>query len=387
MISKDQHLKMTITRRDLLKQFGTSVAASAIWEPDSRTPTPATDSPREPAVKYPVRLDRNENAYGPSPAAIAALQAGLREANLFPGKTDALVESLSKLHGVKNEQILLGAGSSEILRMAAVCYLFPGRKLILGTPTYDLLEHYAKPRRAEIVAVPLRKDHAHDLTAMLAKVDSESGLVYVANPNNPTATLTDRSEIEDFLKELPASVPVVLDEAYHEYAGGSGAYASFIGRIEDHKNLIVTRTFSKAHGLAGLRLGYAVGQASTLKQLALDRLEQGVNRMALLAGYAAVLDRKHIDTCVRKNQDARQEFINQVNARMLRVLDSHANFACLNVMGPAREVLEHYQKNNFVLPPEIPLMPNYVRVSLGTTEQMKEFWRVWDLQHRHPMAM
>ena len=378
---------MPINRRDLLKQFGSSVAACALREPAARTATPTVASAGEPSTKHPLRLDRNENAYGPSAAAVAAIQAGSRDASLFPGTTDALVESLAKLHGVKNEQILIGAGSGEILRMAAAANLSPGRTLILGTPTYEVVEHYARPRGAKIEAVPLRKDHAHDLKSMLAKADSDTGLVYLANPNNPTGTLTERSEIEGFLREWPSSVHVVLDEAYHEYAGESGAYASFIGHIERHKNLVVTRTFSKTYGLAGLRLGYAVAQASTLKRLALERLEQGVNRMALLAGAAALADRNHIASCIRQNQDARQEFINQVNARMLRVLDSHANFACLNVMGPALEIIEHYRKNNVILPPEIPLMPNYVRVSLGTADQMKEFWRVWDLQHRHPMAM
>jgi len=379
--------QMTISRRDLLRQFGSSVATGAFLATRSEKSAPDIAWTQDDTATQALRLDRNENAYGPSAAAIAAIQAASRDAHLFPGAPDALIESLAKLHGVKNDQILLGAGSSEIFRMAAAAYLSAGRNIVLSRPTYEVMEHYARPRTAEVIGVPLRKDHSHDLAAMLGRIGSKTRLVYIANPNNPTATLTDKREIEDFLKELPRSVPVVLDEAYHEYAGGSGAYASFVEHAVRRENLIVSRTFSKAYGLAGLRLGYAVGEASTLKRLAAERLEQSVSRFALLAGQAALLDQSHIATCVHQNQESRQEFINQVNARMLRLLDPHCNFACLNVMSPAGAVIDHYRKHNVVLPPEIPLMPNYVRVSLGTVEQMKEFWRVWDLQHRHPMAM
>ena len=180
---------------------------------------------------------------------------------------------------------------------------------------------------------------------------------------------------------------MVIDEAYHQYAGGSGAYMSFIDRPSDNPRVIVTRTFSSAYGLAGARVGYAVTSPSAVEKMVREALPFALNRAGMFAASTALADREHIESCTNRNFNDRQEFMNQVNARMLRALDSHSNFVCLNVMRPAVEISEHYRKNNFVLPPLIPSMPNYLRISLGTPEEMREFWRVWDLLGSHPMSM
>jgi histidinol-phosphate aminotransferase len=151
--------------------------------------------------------------------------------------------------------------------------------------------------------------------------------------------------------------------------------------------VIVTRTFSTSYGLAGARVGYGVASTTVAAKLVSESLPFATNRAGISAAIAALADQQHIETCAKRNFDDRQEFMNQVNARMLRALDSHANFVCLNVMRPAKEILEHYQKNDFVLPPTIPTMPTYLRISLGSPEEMIEFWRVWDLLGSHPMSM
>ena len=381
--------RMAIKRRNFLRQLTSGVAASALLVDRFGASPEGSEEGRSGSGQRPLLLDRNENAYGAGPEVLAAVRSRLHEMNRFPAEADkVLSEELAKFHHKQPEQILIGAGSNAILQMAAAAYLGPERKLLLGTPSYGALEYYARARGAQVKAVQLRKDYSHDLEAMLAKVDSSIGLVYLCNPNNPTATLTERSEIDRFLEKLPESVPVVIDEAYHEYAGGSGAYASLIDRPpKPRPGAIVLRTFSKIYGLAGLRLGYAITESDTAERLASTRPLFAVNRLALAAGVAALRDREHVRDCVRRNQDDRQEFVNQVNARMLRVLDCHANFACLNVMRPAREILKHYHKHGVRLGPEILSMPNYVRVSFGKPEEMKEFWKVWDLLGAHPMAM
>ena len=250
-----------------------------------------------------------------------------------------------------------------------------------------MLAACARSTGAEVVAIPLRKDHEHDLDAMLESADENTGVVYICNPNNPTGTLTNRHSLEKCIRTLPESVLVILDEAYYQYAGTSRAYASAIAYRKQRENLVVARTFSKVYGLAGLRLGFAVGSPSVLARLAAQKLMLGPNELALVAGTAALQDSSHVARCVRQNQNDRQEFVNQVNARMLRVLDSHTNFACLNVMRPAKEIIEHYRKNDVVLPDEIPHLPTYVRVSFGLAPEMAEFWRVWDMLGSHPMAM
>lgn len=382
---------MTLDRRHLLKQLGLGIAASSILTTE-RAAASSSQRPSvtQPPLKHigPLRLDRNENAYGPSPKAIAAIQEAASHASRYPD-TAALQNALALRHHVKPEQIVLGAGSTDVLRMAASAYLNAGNTLILGNPTCDLLVGYAKNNGADVIEVPLRGDHAHDLNAMLQRSTKSgaSGLIYVCNPNSPTATLTPRSEIEAFLAQVPPNFHVLIDEAYHHYALRSGSYQSFVDNPAANPDLIVTRTFSAAYGLAGARIGYGVTSAPVAQKLSASASPFAVSGVGVAAALAALADQKHLDTCVKLNVDDRQEFKNQVNARMLRVLDSHTNFSCLNVMRPAGEIVEHYRKNNCVLAPPIPAMPNYLRISLGTSAEMLEFWRVWDLLGPMPMAM
>lgn len=379
---------MSISRRRLLKLAASGVAASYVPTPTfASIPDPQFPQQVETGAKKIIRLDRNENAYGPSPKAVAEIVKNAGSVNRFPDSTDALVSALASHHKVKPEEILLGAGSTAIIKMAMDIFLRNGRKLIVAYPTFELIERYAVSIRAKIISANLRHDYGHNLESMLAAVNSETGLIYICNPNNPTGTLTDRKEIDRFLEKLPARVPVIIDEAYHEYAGGSGAYVSFLERPSHHPGVIVTRTFSEVYGLAGLRLGYAFAQPKILNALAREKLELEIGSLALSAGLAALADTEFTTTCVQRNENARQEFVNQVNARMLRVLDSHTNFACLNVMRPAKEVISHYERNNVLLGPEVPGMPNYARVSFGTPEEMREFWKVWGSLGEHRMAM
>lgn len=382
---------MTLDRRHLLKQLGLGIAASSFLVPEHAAAGFNQEaSATQPPLKRegPIRLDRNENAYGPSTNAIAAIQEAASRAFRYPDAA-ALQNALALRHSVKPEQIVLGAGSTDILGMAASTFLNSRNTLILANPTCDLLAGYAKTVGAAIVAVPLRNDHAHDLHDMWQRSTrgETSGLIYVCNPNSPTSTLSPRAEIEEFLGKVPSNFHVVIDEAYHDYAGRSGSYQSFLERPVANPRLIVTRTFSVAHGLAGARVGYAVTSTPVARKLSSFSSPFAVSNTGLAAALAALADQHHVDTCAKRNVDDRQEFKNQVNARMLRVLDSHTNFSCLNVMRPATEIFEHYRRNNFVLAPPIPAMPNYLRISLGTPEEMLEFWRVWDLLGSHPMSM
>jgi histidinol-phosphate aminotransferase len=379
---------MTITRRELLVQLMGGMAASAVVTPPNPVISRAmTKVAGRVGIPGPIRLDRNENAYGASQKAIAAIRESASEANRYPEPLGALREALASQHAVDAEQIVVGCGSSEVLRMAATAFLSQGKKLILASPTFELIRQYAQARKATVVDVRLRKNYSHDLNAILEVARKGSGLVYLCNPNNPTGTLTERKGFETFLGNLPPTFHAVIDEAYHHYAGGSGAYTSFIEQPADNPRVIVVRTFSKAYGLAGVRVGYAVASAETAKKMGVDRLPFGLNRAGVMAAIAALGDPQYIDECTRRNADDRQEFFNQVNARMLRALDSHTNFVCLNVMRPAVQVLEHYRKYNFLLAPLIPEMPTYLRISLGKPEEMHEFWRVWDVFGSHRMSM
>jgi len=379
---------MVISRRNFLRRVGGGAALGAV-APSLGGFAHADGCPlsgsRHPGG--PIFLDRNENADGPSERVMGAMRDRLARAHLFPrSDPDALGDQLALLHAVRPDQVVLGCGSSDILRMAAAAFLGPGTSLILSAPSFDAIVQYARGAGADVSAVPLTRQHAHDLESMSHRTNAATRLVYLCNPNNPTGSLTPRGDLEAFIRRLPAATHVVVDEAYHHYVGGSSTYASFIDHPLDDRRLIVTRTFSKIHGLAGLRIGYAIAAPQTARRLLSHRVEDGVNVVAAAAALAALDDPEYLRLSADRNTDRREEFFNQANARMLRAIDSHTNFVMLNAGRPAGGVVEHFKHNNILLPPPFVPMRTHVRVSLGTPPDMAEFWRVWDLLPRHGMS-
>jgi histidinol-phosphate aminotransferase len=342
-------------------------------------------------VAGPIRLSRNENAYGPSAGVTAAMRdVALNAANRYPElEAEALRDRLADFHRVSREQIVLGCGAGEIMRMAVDAFLGSRKKLLTALPTFDLISQFARRAGAEVVPVALSKDYSHDLDAMLSRVNGSAGsagLVYICNPNNPTGSLTRRGDIERFIQALPRETHVLIDEAYHHYVSPSAEYASFIERRVADDRVIVARTFSKIYGLAGLRVGYAVAPASTARLLNSYRLADPLNVVGAAAAMAALNDTGYVHESMQRNLDDRQEFLNQANARMVRAIDSHTNFVMLNTGRPASEVIEHFRENNIRLPEPFPSFDDYIRISMGTTAEMAEFWRVWDLMGIHNMS-
>jgi histidinol-phosphate aminotransferase len=310
------------------------------------------------------------------------MRSALSNANRYPYmEYDPLAESIAKLHGVGREQVLLGCGSTEILRMAAAAFLGPGKRLIQANPTFEATEHYARATGAEVVSVRLTSQFAHDLEQMLRHAGNNTGLVYVCNPNNPTASLTPRGDLEVFIERLPANTHILIDEAYHHYAGQSAMYASFIDRPLRDDRVIVSRTFSKVYGLAGLRLGYAMGSPTALQRMGAHSTERSVNCVVAQAAMAALDDTNNVRDSVTRNANDRQEFRNQAMVRMLKPIDSHANFLMMDAHHPAQDVIRHFQEHKVLIGRHFPTMDTHVRVSLGTPPEMLEFWRVWDMLH------
>jgi len=371
---------MGVSRRGLLQRIGAAAAAAAVAPSfvDAFT-----------GRAGPVRLDRNENAYGPSPNAIAAMQDAVRTAAFRYPEADreALRDAIARIHHASPDRIVLGCGASEILRMAADAFLGPGKTLVAAQPTFDFIGDCARRSGARVVAVPLTRDHAHDLDAMLARTGPATGVVFICSPNNPTGTLTRRRDLEAFIQRLPATAIVIIDEAYHHYAGDSSDAVSFIDRPIDDDRVIVTRTFSAVYGLAGLRVGYGVAAPGIARRLTAGALPESVNVVAARAAVAALDDQQHVRLSVARNIDDRQEFYNQCHARMLRPIDSLANFVMVNSGGPGTEVIEHFRRHNVTIGPPIAGFDKSVRVSLGTPVEMAEFWRVWDQMPMRRMTM
>jgi histidinol-phosphate aminotransferase len=383
---------LSISRRNLLRHIGVGAVVGA--SPALRAfPLPRATagqwknfvSAAQPSsvgtAASPILLYRNENPYGPSEKVLAVLRESAASGNRYPRtEYDTLLDKLAALHKVKSEQIVLGCGSGEILCMAALAFLKPGKKLLQAAPTFPALGRLAQTTAVEVVDVPLNKRYEHDLTVMLDHARTPTGLVYIVNPNNPTGTLTPRKEIEAFIDKLPSDVTVLIDEAYHHFVAPVEAYESFLDRPINDPRVIVSRTFSKIYGLAGMRIGYAVVATPEIaRRLAAGFPGWSVSVVSARAASAALDDVDYIHLGFKRNTDDRQEFMNQVNARMLRAIDSQTNFVMMNPMRPPDEVIEHLKKNNILIGPKYPVLDKNIRVSLGTPSEMQAFWRVWDL--------
>jgi histidinol-phosphate aminotransferase len=377
-----------ITRRSLLGRLGVGAAAAAAGPAFADAAFASVLSPSTRPAGDMLRLHRNENAYGASPRAMLALMDALAGmVQRFPDvESEALRRTLASLHGVEPDRIVVGGGSTDLLRMAASALLGPGTNLVTALPTFDAPSRLAEQRGATVTAVPLTEQHAHDLDRMLAAVDASTRLVYICNPNNPTGTLTRRHDLERFLRTLRPDVSVVIDEAYHHYVDPTSEYASFIDRPIDDPRIIVTRSFSKLFGLAGARVGYAVAAPTTARLLSAGATPDGVNALAARAAALSIDDADHVAWTVQRTANERQEFFNQANARMLRTIDSQANFVMLNTTRPGAEIMEHFRANRVLVAGPYPRYETYIRVSLGTTAEIGEFWRVWDLLPSHHMS-
>ena len=371
---------MGISRRNFFRQIAVGSALSATtWRLDELSQAASTGRSGYGQSGEPIRLDMNINPYGPSPKVLEVIRANLDLVNRYPDNDYHLLsERIADFHKVKSNEVTLGSGSREVLRMAVDAFLTRGKTLVLASPTFEPMANLARQVGADVKAVPINKRYAHDLDAMLRRVNASTGLVYICNPNNPTGSLTPRKDLEAFLEKLPATLAVIIDEAYHEYVGPTSDYKSFIDHPVDDKRVIVVRTFSKIYGMAGLRLGYAVSSKEVSRKLSSTRLERGVNIVAARSAAAALDDSDYVRLSSTRNEDQRQEFYNQTNARMLRQIDSHTNFVFTKTGLPSPQVIEHFERNGVTLGPVVPEMDRYVRVAIGTKENMKEFWRVWD---------
>jgi histidinol-phosphate aminotransferase len=373
---------MTSSRRGFLRSLGFGAAAGAAvnWPWGEISAASELTSSRSAKSDRFIRLDSNENPYGPSPKVAAAVRSATGAVNRYPfRKYEEVTERIASFHKVKPEQVLIGCGSTELLRAAACAFLGSGRRLIQPWPTFEAIQYYARSVGSEVVSVPLNRSYAHDLDAMLSHDDASTGLVYVCNPNNPTSSLTPRKDLEKFIGQLNPSTRVVIDEAYHDYVVPTGSYSSFINNPLKDERIIVTRTFSKVYGLAGLRLGYAVASPKIIERMRQFLTQDGLNAIVAEVVGVALDDVDGVREFEKRNRDDRQEFLNRANGRNLRSIDPHANFVMLDVTHPAEEVIEHFRKHNVLTGRRFPLLDHYVRVSFGTPDEMSVFWRTWDM--------
>jgi len=290
---------------------------------------------------------------------------------------DLLLDALAKQDGVPREQILLGAGSSEILENCAAEFTgtpAPGREtggtLVVADPTFELIARHASFHGAEVVKIPLKPDFGHDLPKMVAA--ARQGLVYICNPNNPTASLTAKSEIREAIASAPRDTIVLVDEAYHHYVE-SEDYESVIPLVKDHPNLVVARTFSKIYGMAGLRCGYCVAQPEIIERLRPHQSSDSVNIMALVAATASVNDSERVTSGRRLNNDARAALTQELERMGYQSIASHANFIMTDVKRPVPPLIQAMKQRKVHIGRLFPSLPNHMRITIGKEAEMKTF--------------
>jgi histidinol-phosphate aminotransferase len=319
-----------------------------------------------------VRLSANENPYGPSLKAHQAMQSSFDVCCRYPDEqNDVLIEKLANINGVNREQIVLGDGSSEILKLCAETFTGPQQgKLVAADPTFEAILEYSKTNGAEVVKVPLASSFAHDLPKMSAS--AKNGLIYICNPNNPTASITPKNDLREFIANTPRETMILVDEAYFHYAD-SPDYESMIPLVKDHPNLIVARTFSKIYGMAGLRCGYCVGQPETIKRMHPFQMWDSVNIMALAAASASLDDSDQVNNGLKLNSEAKSFTTSELDKMGYKQIPSQANFIMVDVKRPVVPLIQALKQRNVQVGRLFPALPNHMRVTLGKKAEMETF--------------
>jgi histidinol-phosphate aminotransferase len=364
---------ISISRRKFA-QLLSAGAACAVVKPALSLAKTASRVKHQPAptLTRVVRLSSNENPYGPSPHALKAMTDAFNVACRYPDEAARLLsEKLATLNSVNANQILLGDGSGEILKLCAETFTGAQRgKLVAGDPTFEAILQHATVNGAEVVKVPLTDTFAHDLTKMGAVANA--ALVYICNPNNPTASITPKNELADFISKTSPQTMILVDEAYFHYAD-SPDYDSVIPLIKDHPNLIVARTFSKIYGMAGLRCGYAVGQPETIAQLRPHQSWDSVNIMAVAAATASLNDPDQVTNGRRLNLETRTFLTTQLDAMDYKYIPSQANFVMIDVKRPVLPLIKALKERNVEVGRLFPALPNHMRLTIGKKGEMEAF--------------
>lgn len=319
-----------------------------------------------------VKLASNENPLGISPKARAAIERELNDLALYPdGNGFALKMAIAGKLGVALNQIVLGNGSNDVLELAARAFLKPGASAIYAQHAFAVYPLATQAVGATGIEVPAR-DYGHDLDAMLVAIRDDTGMVFIANPNNPTGTLLSAAALHDFLGAVPEHVAVVLDEAYGEFLE-PGDRSPSVAWLAEFPNLIITRTFSKAYGLAGLRVGYALTQADMADLINRVRQPFNVNSLALTAAAAALDDAAFLARSKQVNDAGMAQLIEGFKALGLAWIPSWGNFVCVQV-GAAAAVFQALLHNGVIVRPVANYgLHGYLRVSIGLPEQNARF--------------
>ena len=367
-------LKGTVMSFDFLAQALPGVQQLAPYVPGK----PADELARELGLPLDsiVKLASNENPLGPSPKVIAAISQAVPELTRYPdGNGFVLKQALAQKFAVEPAQVTLGNGSNDILELVAKAWLAPGLNAVFSQHAFAVYPIATMAVGAECREIPAN-NYGHDLPAILAAIDANTRVVFIANPNNPTGTWFDQQALADFLAQVPEHVIVVLDEAYIEYAE-PGELPDGMDFLAKHANLIVSRTFSKAYGLAALRIGYAI--SSPMIADVLNRIRQpfNVNSLGLVAAVAALEDEEYLQESRASNKQGLQQLSTAFDGLGLSYIESRGNFIAVDFARDAAPINQALLEQGVIVRPVAGYaMPTFLRVSVGTEQENARFIEV-----------
>lgn len=319
-----------------------------------------------------IKISSNENAYGPGPAALDAARSVLGPATgRYPANEPDLAKAIAKHFGVEPQNVLLGTGSGEVIEAAVAAFASASRPLVSALPTWESPARTARQMKAAVKDIPVDADLKLDLAATTAAANG-AGLVFFCNPNNPTGTVHAKAAVTKFVEDVLAASPnttIILDEAYYDFVVDP-SYATGVPLAMKHPRVIVTRTFSKVHGMAGLRVGYAIGHPDTLKAIAPHKTGD-LNVLSAAAAAASIQDTAHIARQRDQIRTSLEATVRTFKDAGCRVSDSQANFILADVKRPAKEFREACERMGVLIGRDFPPLTTWARVSIGTADEMR----------------
>ncbi len=334
---------------------------------------PISEVQAEYGITNPIKLASNENALGPSPKALEAIKKTLCSVHIYPDSYyRSLRQKLADSFNVESQQIILGNGSDEVMSFIGQALLLPEEEVIVPHPAFSIYEKIAIMSQARLKKIPL-KDMAIDLQAIVNAISPKTKLIFLTNPHNPTGSFLGRDQLIKFLRQIPSATLVVLDEAYVDFVSETNQFDS-VDLIKSFPNLIILRTFSKAYGLAGLRIGYGVFSLELAEIVEKVRLPFNVNLLAQVAAEAALDDKEFLEKTRQMILKGRHFLTEGLQALGIRVYPSEANFVMIHVGPQAHLIYKELLKRGIIVRPlDNYDLPEFLRITIGTLEQNKEF--------------
>lgn len=372
-------IKTGLTRRGFLSHAALGAASIGILSPSAISAVERYPEVDAGAGANPLRLNRNESPYGLAPAAAEALRRAVDpKASRYPiDEPKALVEAIARRFGVENDNVILGYGSTEVLKMATESFCNSSSGALIAEPTFEAVAGYCPFIHARARKINLNADRKHDLPKMLG-ASQGAGMIFYCNPSNPAGTYIGKAESERFIRRLPRGPVLLADEAYAEYVTASD-YESCARFVKEGLPVVVSRTFSKIYGMAGLRVGYAIGRKDLINRMAKRQLVNNPNQLAIAAALAALKsDGEFVDRVRRMNAEVREYVCHETTAMGLTYIPSQTNFVMIGVQRPAKPLIEELKKRNVLVGRLFPSMPQHMRVSFGTMAEMKGFFKVFN---------